>query len=80
MPRQATACGRHSESACYFDSPPIISTIRSVTTFNPASISASSRGGLKTYKCRLNGISYPTFVFSWSIQASGACGRTYCSK
>ena len=32
----------------HFDSPPIIVRIRSVTTFNSASISASRRGGLKT--------------------------------
>ena len=32
----------------HFESPPIMATMRSVTPFNSASISASGRGGLKT--------------------------------
>jgi hypothetical protein len=36
------------ENGPHLDSPPIIDRIRSVTTFNSASISARSRGGLNT--------------------------------
>ena len=39
------------------DSPSIMALMRSVTFFRSVSISASSRGGSKTKKCRLNGIS-----------------------